>query len=463
MAESSIGRRRIAALSGIGALAAMLMIAGCSSSSTTSTASSSTAASTSAPAATGSSSAAAGGSPITVGIICDCTGAFAGVLTDGAKVYQAWANTVNTAGGINGHPVKVDLVDDQSNPGNSLTDVENLVNQDHVAALLDETDLDETWASFAKAHNVPVIGANITEAPFYTNSDFYAEGATEDALFPGVIDAAKGAGATSIGLLYCAEAVQCQEGVAPMKKLSASMGLPLKYDGEISATAPNYTAQCVAAQQAGVTSLFIADIAAVAAKVAQDCSQQGYHPVYVLDGVDIDPQFPSTPGLKDDLVGPVRRPAVLRQLAGEHRDERRDQQVLPGPGERHQLHHGRRERLAVGAAARGGRQGRRADRERHPDLSGADHRADLAQGRDARRDRAGADLSPPTRRTRSTAGSPTSSRTACSACPTGRSRPARAPDPVKVQDRRRRTTAPPPVIPSSPSRRLPCINFFRSS
>jgi branched-chain amino acid transport system substrate-binding protein len=303
MAESSVGRRRKAALSGIGALAAVLVIAGCSSSSssTTSTASPSTAASTSAPAATGSSSAAATGSPITVGIICDCTGAFAGVLTDGAKVYQAWANTVNAAGGINGHPVKIDLVDDQSNPGNSLTDVENLVNQDHVAALLDETDLDETWASFAKTHNVPVIGANITEAPFYTNSDFYAEGSTEDALFPGVIDAAKGAGATSIGLLYCAEAVQCQEGVAPMKELSTSMGLPLKYDGEISATAPNYTAQCVAAQQAGVTSLFIADISAVAAKVAQDCSQQGYHPVYV----DIDPQFPATPGLKDDLVGPV--------------------------------------------------------------------------------------------------------------------------------------------------------------
>jgi branched-chain amino acid transport system substrate-binding protein len=309
MAESSIGRRRKAALRALGAVAAAIVIAACSSSAS-STASSPAAASAAATAsaaspASGSSTAAATGSPITVGIICDCTGAFAGVLTDGAKVYQAWANTVNAAGGINGHPVKIDLVDDQSNPGNSLTDVENLVNQDHVAALLDETDLDETWASFAKAHNVPVIGANITEAPFYTNSDFYAEGATEDALFPGVIDAAKGAGATSIGLLYCAEAVQCQEGVAPMKQLSASMGLPLKYDGEISATAPNYTAQCVAAQQAGVTSLFIADIAAVAAKVAQDCSQQGYHPVYVLDGVDIDPQFPATPGLKDDLVGPV--------------------------------------------------------------------------------------------------------------------------------------------------------------
>ena len=310
MAESFIGRRRKAALSGISALAAVLVIAGCSSSSSStagsvSTASSSTAASSSAPAATGSSSAAASGSPIKVGIICDCTGAFAGVLAVGAKVYQAWANTVNAAGGINGHPVKTILVDDQSNPGNSLTDVENLVKQDHVVALVDLSDLDETWASFIKAQNVPVIGANVTEAPFYTNSDFYAEGATEDALFPGVIDAAKTAGATNIGLLYCAEAVQCQEGVAPMKELSTKMGLPLKYDGEVSATAPSYTAQCVAAQQAGVTALFIADIAAVAAKVAQNCSQQGYHPIYVVDGVILGPSFQTTPGLKDNLVGPI--------------------------------------------------------------------------------------------------------------------------------------------------------------
>jgi branched-chain amino acid transport system substrate-binding protein len=310
MAGSFTKLRRSAALRGTGALAAALVVAACSSSSSTGSASSTTSApaTTSASAAStasGSSAASPSGSPINVGIICDCTGAFAGVLAVGAKVYQAWANTVNAAGGINGHPVKTILVDDQSNPGNALTDVENLVKQDHVVALVDLSDLDETWATFIKAQNVPVIGANVTEAPFYTNSDFYAEGATEDSLFPGVIDAAKTAGATNIGLLYCAEAVQCQEGIAPMKELSAKMGLPLKYDGEVSATAPSYTAQCVAAQQAGVTALFIADIAAVAAKVAQNCSQQGYHPIYVVDGVILGPSFQTAPGLKDNLVGPI--------------------------------------------------------------------------------------------------------------------------------------------------------------
>jgi branched-chain amino acid transport system substrate-binding protein len=149
-----------------------------------------------------------------------------------------------------------------------------------------------------------VIGINTSETPMYSNSEFYPQAQTEDALFPSIIDAAKTGGATNLGLLYCAEAVQCQEGIAPLKQTGQAMGLPVTYAGEISATAPNYTAQCVAAQQAHITALFVADITAVVAKVAQNCSQQGYHPLYVVDGQVLSSSFASTPGLKDHLIGP---------------------------------------------------------------------------------------------------------------------------------------------------------------
>ena len=43
----------------------------------------------------------------------------------------------------------------------------------------------------------------------------------------------------------------------------------------IAAAAPNYTAQCVAAKQAGVTAVFIGDSTSVIARVAQDCDKQG--------------------------------------------------------------------------------------------------------------------------------------------------------------------------------------------
>jgi branched-chain amino acid transport system substrate-binding protein len=292
-----------AALRGLGALAAVIIIAACSSNAST-TGGSATTGGSSSQAASSASAAAAGGSPIKIGVICDCSGPLASAGTDAPDIYQAWADTVNAAGGINGHQIQVVLDNDGSNPATALTDVENLVDSDHVIALVDLSNLDETFASFVKSHDVPVIGMNTSETPMFSNSAFYPQAQTEDALFASIIDSAKRSGATNLGLVYCAEAVQCQEAIAPLKAATKSLNLPLDYSAEIAATAPNYTAQCVAAQQAHITALFIADIANVAAKVAQDCSQQGYHPLYVIDGQDLVGSWATTPGLKDNLVGP---------------------------------------------------------------------------------------------------------------------------------------------------------------
>lgn len=220
------------------------------------------------------------------------------------SIYKAWVDSVNATGGINGHPVQFTYMDDAGNPGTSVSDVQQLVGSDHVIALVDMTNDDEAWASYVQSKGVPVVGGGTSTTPMYSNPDFYPEGQTEDALFPSIILAAKAAGATNLGLLYCAEAVQCQEGIAPLKQTGQKLGLPVSYAAEVSATAPNYTAQCVAAQQAHITALFVADVAFVADKVAQNCSQQSYHPTYVIDGESLSPSFTSTPGIKDNLVGP---------------------------------------------------------------------------------------------------------------------------------------------------------------
>lgn len=287
--------QRNAALIGFCTLAAAMAIAACSSGA---------ASSSSGHAPAGSAAAEAKGSPIKIGVVCTCSGPLASEGADGPDIYRAWADTVNASGGINGHPVQVILDNDDGTPGTSLSDAQSLVQSDHVIALVDMTNDDETWAAFVKSANVPVVGINSSETPMFTNSDFYPQAQTEDALFPSVIDAAKTGGATNLGLLYCAEAVQCQEGIAPLKQAGQKLGLPVAYTAEISATAPNYTAQCVAAQQDHITALFVADIAAVAARVAQNCSQQGYHPVYVIDGQSLSPSFSSTPGIEEDLIGP---------------------------------------------------------------------------------------------------------------------------------------------------------------
>ncbi len=117
------------------------------------------------------------------------------------NVYRAWANSVNDSGGINGHPIKIYLQDDTGTPGTSVTDVHTLIDSDQVIALVDMTSSDETWASYVQSKDIPVIGGGTSTTPMFSNPDFYPEGQTEDALFPSIIDAAKGAGATDLGLL----------------------------------------------------------------------------------------------------------------------------------------------------------------------------------------------------------------------------------------------------------------------
>jgi branched-chain amino acid transport system substrate-binding protein len=53
----------------------------------------------------------------------------------------------------------------------------------------------------------------------------------------------------------------------------------LVYSGGISFAAPNYTAQCLAAKQAGATGMEVGDASAIVVKVVMNCSAQGYNPV----------------------------------------------------------------------------------------------------------------------------------------------------------------------------------------
>jgi branched-chain amino acid transport system substrate-binding protein len=166
-----------------------------------------------------------------------------------------------------------------------------------VVAIVDASNNDAVWATYVQQAGVPVVGLTTSAEPYYDNSDFYPEGQTEDSLFAGIIDAVKQAGATKFALIYCAEAVQCQEGIAPLQAAAKGAGLSVVATEEVSASAPNYTAQCLAAEQAGATVLFTADAQTVDEKVIQDCYAQGYKPKVVIDGEILLPSLTTTPAI----------------------------------------------------------------------------------------------------------------------------------------------------------------------
>jgi branched-chain amino acid transport system substrate-binding protein len=196
-------------------------------------------------------------------------------------VLHAWAKSVNASGGIEGHPVDLMFFDDASSPGTSVTDAQTLIS-DHVAVIVDNSLFDTTWANAVNAAKIPVVSGD--QAPvFDTNPDFFSVTQTFGSLFYAETSIAKKAGASNMGTLVCAEAATCLAELPGIKAAGQQLGIPLVYNTEVSATAPNYTAQCVAAQQAKATALLIEVAAQTATSVSTNCNQQGYNPTYVGD------------------------------------------------------------------------------------------------------------------------------------------------------------------------------------
>ncbi len=213
--------------------------------------------------------------PIVIGNIGSYSGVEASSQAAAPIVLKAWASWVNAHGGLHGRPVKLIIKDIGANPAGGVAAVKELVEQDHVVAIVGEEDNnDSTWASYVASTGIPVIGGQSLDLPFATNPDFFPIGTNIFADIYGEQTLAKSLGPKE-GLLYCAESPQCA-GIAPLSKfIAASTGLQIPVSIEVSATAPNYTAVCEQLKSAGVSSYAIADNSAVVLRIATECALDG--------------------------------------------------------------------------------------------------------------------------------------------------------------------------------------------
>jgi branched-chain amino acid transport system substrate-binding protein len=112
----------------VAALAAFL--AGCGGSGSSSSAASSGSSSGGGSSSSGGGSSASK-SPITIGASLSLSGDFAADGQAFQKGYELWASDVNKAGGLLGHPVKLDIISDSSSPSQVVTNYQKLISSDH--------------------------------------------------------------------------------------------------------------------------------------------------------------------------------------------------------------------------------------------------------------------------------------------------------------------------------------------
>jgi branched-chain amino acid transport system substrate-binding protein len=200
-----------------------------------------------------------------------------------APAIRAWVADVNSRGGLAGHPVRVILADDGGDPARAQAVVRQMVERDKVVAFLYPYAIGTLVPvlPYLEEKGIPVLGQMGAETlADYSTAVFQPFMAADKGTAWGfMLSLAAQTEKKKIGILWCREVAACALVKDGIRKLSGYKGLEVVYDAQISFAQPDYTAEVLRAQQAGVEILMtFADIATVN-RVAQSSHRQNYHPI----------------------------------------------------------------------------------------------------------------------------------------------------------------------------------------
>lgn len=235
----------------------------------------------------GASSTAVSGPPIVVGNAGSYTGLGTAGLDAARKALQAWAADVNARGGLKGRQVKLVIKDDGGDASKGRAQVQEMVEKDKVVALvgnLTYSSSADAWQGYLEQKKVPAIGGNCAAKGWNSSSVFFSQCPSPDSMFYGAVFlGAKFSSGKKFGALVCTEDAVCTTGRSSWfdKGYAKKVGLDPVYSAEISLAQPDFTAQCVQAESAGVQLLGIVADPATTKRIMASCSQQGYTPQYL--------------------------------------------------------------------------------------------------------------------------------------------------------------------------------------
>jgi branched-chain amino acid transport system substrate-binding protein len=223
------------------------------------------------------------------------------IFTGAQQTLEVWQAYINAHGGLNGHPVHIYSEDDGADPSTSQTDIEQEVTQDHVIAFIGNLVPLTVSATVAylQQQNIPVIGGDASSYEWWQSPILFPQasylGDEQDQTF----QAAVAAGKTKLGYLYCVEDPTCTIGYqqAIVNGGAKAAGEDPVYTAAYSITQPDFTAQCLAAQQAGANVVMFGGDGDSLVRMARDCSAQNYDPLYLADSISVSAAVQADPQL----------------------------------------------------------------------------------------------------------------------------------------------------------------------
>lgn len=245
--------------------------------------------------------------PLRIGQVGHFSGIL-GPLTGPARTgLAAWAKDVNARGGIGCRPVQLFVVDDAADAGRTASLVGGLVNDKKVVALVAAFSplTSAALAQAAARHKVPVVGGDVASYEWHESPWLFPQGGGLRTRPYGVIKQAVEDGLTKFALLYCVENPSCTTLAQTLEKEKTveKAGGQVVSSSPVSLVAPDYTAQCQNAKNAGATALGVAMDGSAINRLLRSCEAIGFRPPIVTDSLLI-----SAANAKDPLL---RRNGVI--------------------------------------------------------------------------------------------------------------------------------------------------------
>lgn len=258
-------------------------------------------------ATSGGRTATATGAPLVIASVGNYSGIAGASEKDGPKALQIWASWINDHGGLNGHPVKVYVVDDGMDPQRYQAAVKDLVENKHVIAFVDNFApfTIQAGVKYLEQKHVPVIGGDCAEyvwnqSPMlFPQCPSYVNGMYDIAHTAAVYGVGR-----NFGAIICSEAAACTSTKHEWfdNGIAKKAGLNPVFEADVSIGQPDFTAECLQAQRKHVQIMsIVADVGTVG-RVVNSCDRQGFHPQYLQASGTMDANLAKLPGMANALV-----------------------------------------------------------------------------------------------------------------------------------------------------------------
>jgi branched-chain amino acid transport system substrate-binding protein len=252
------------------------------------------------------------------------------------RAVAAWAAAVNATGGLNCHPVKYIIEDDGGDPSRNQALTQQLVEQDHVIALVhvDAPLAGQGAVNYLTQRGVPAIGSEAGSAWFYTSPVYFPQVSSGDldfeSAFGTIRDLFVPKGQTAVGTVSCVEVGECSRLYTLAPNYAPRFGVNIVYRGQVSVAQPDYTSACQAAHSAGAQVVYVALDPNGIARLARSCNSVNYHPQFVTTNLAAPVSLASEPLLNGMAVSQVTMPWMVTSSPAIVEYQRVLKQFAPG-------------------------------------------------------------------------------------------------------------------------------------